>query len=257
MGVARDYLYDKASKYIKSDDKELIGIAGYVAGVRIKEDTTYTANVTTNIVEDGAEINDHIINNPIIINIEGEIGDVEKKADPLIQAYKKALKNVGVVTKYLPKRTQGQISKINSTVLKINDLLNKVDSIIDDGLQIYNLFKPLETKSERDKFFEHFEKIYNTKQISDIEMSYKVYRNMALISFTITKDGDGNYLGYKMTFQEVRFAKLVVESSGKYIKKSSKSTKNQTSKKTNKGVQNTDKPSDAKKSSLIYKTFGG
>jgi hypothetical protein len=153
MGMIRDYLNDKSSKYLKGDDKEPIGIGGYVAGVRLKEDTTYTSNVTTNTVEDGAEINDHIINNPIIVNIEGEIGDVEKKPDPLIQAYKKAMRNVGVVTKYLPKRTQGQISKINSTVLKINDLLNKVDSIIDDGMQIYRLFKPLDTKSEQEKFF--------------------------------------------------------------------------------------------------------
>lgn len=255
MGTIRDYLNDKASKYLKGDDKEPIGIGGYVAGVRLKEDTTYTSNVTTNTVEDGAEINDHIINNPIIVNIEGEVGDVEKKPDPLIQAYKKAMRNVGVVTKYLPKRTQGQISKINSTVLKINDLLNRVDSIIDDGMQIYRLFKPLDTKSEQEKFFEYFEKIHNTKQLLDIEMPYKIYRNMALISLTINKEG-GNYLGYKMTFQEVRFAKLVVESSGKYIKKSSSSTKKQTDKKTNKGTQNTTKASETKKQSLLKKTFG-
>lgn len=34
MGMIRDYLNDKSSKYLKGDDKEPIGIGGYVAGDR-------------------------------------------------------------------------------------------------------------------------------------------------------------------------------------------------------------------------------
>lgn len=250
MGTVRNYLNEKASKLLKSDDKEFVGIGGYVAGVRLKEDVTYTSTVTTNTVEDGSEVNDHIINNPIIINLEGEIGDLEKIPDPILQAYKKVMREAGVVTKYLPKRTQSQISKINSYVLKANDILNKVDSIIDDGMQIYRLFKPLTTKKETEKFFEYFENLHNTKQLIDIEMRFKTYRNMRIISFTITNDG-GNYVSYNMTLQEVRFAKLKVEASGKFIKKSSKSTKAQTKKATNKGNVTTKKATETKKSSLL------
>ena len=256
MGMARDYLNQKASKYLKSDDKESIGIGGYIAGVRIKEDMTYTSTVTTNTVEDGASINDHIINNPIILNIEGEIGDVEKIPDPILQAYKKIPKNVGVIAKYLPKKTQGQISKLNSTVLKANDILNKVDSIIDDGMQIYRIFKPLSTIPEQQMFFNVFEGIYNTKQLIDVEMPFKTYRNMALISLTIGKEG-GNYLSYKMTFQEVRFAKLKVAKSGSYIKKVSSKSKSQVSKKSNKGLQNAKNSTASKKQSLLSKLTGG
>lgn len=250
MGMVRDYLNEKAGKLLKSDDEEFIGIGGYVAGVRLKEDITYTSTVTTNTVEDGSEVNDHIINNPIIINLEGEIGDLEKIPDPILQAYKKVMREAGVVTKYLPKRTQSQISKINSYVLKANDILNKVDSIIDDGMQIYRLFKPLTTKKETVKFFEHFENLHNTKQLIDVDMRFRTYRNMRIVSFTIINDG-GNYVSYNMTLQEVRFAKLKVESSGKYIKKSSKSIKAQTKKATKKGDVTTKKATETKKSSLL------
>jgi len=236
----KNFVSSKIDAITKTDEKQQIGIGGYVAGVRLKEEITYTSNITTNAVEDGTDIADHIITLPIIIKIEGEVGDIEIKDNPKYEAFKKLMRNAGVITKYLPSRTATQTTKITALAIKIDNTFAKLDEIIKDGNNIYNMFNDkneITPIAESQKFFDYLTKLWETKQIFDIEMQHRTYKNMAIVMLTLNEQ-NGNYISYELTVQEVRFAKIIIDNSSKYFssENASSEAKNTVSSKKNKGT---------------------
>ena len=66
--------------YERTDDRQEIGIGGFTADVRVNESIQMTSDAPDNYVEDGSVINDHVINNPIVLSIDGEVADIHEKA---------------------------------------------------------------------------------------------------------------------------------------------------------------------------------
>jgi len=253
MGIVKDFINSSLSNIFGSGTLGAVGIAGYVAGVRIKEEVVRTSTVTSTVVEDGSTIADHIINQPTIITIEGEIGNVE------IVAKQKRSHNAdyttapGIITSFLPERTSVQLTELSNTIDTIDNVIDGIDSV-SDITSIFDLFQPLTTKEEKLRFYQHFERLYESKSLVDVEMVDKVYKNMAISYFRAVESG-GNYVGYKIILQEVRFAKTLMGQNEELKENPSEAVSTQTQKKKEVGtVSGEEKGSvaDSETESLLY-----
>ena len=247
---SKNFITNKLNSVAKINEKQQIGIGGYTAGVRLKEEITYTSNITTNTVEDGTDISDHIITLPIFIKIEGEVGDIQLKDDLKYQAFKKIMRSAGKITQYLPSRTATQLTQLTTLAVKVDDTYAKIDDLIKDGTDIYNIFNDTNSvteTTESQKFCDFLTKVWQTKQIIRIETKHRVYENMAITMLTLNEQ-NGNYVSYEVILQEVRFAKLIIDNSSKYFSQNSVSSeaKNTTTSKKNKGTVTAEKATDKK-----------
>jgi ATP-dependent Clp protease ATP-binding subunit ClpA len=223
----------------KLDDKQRIGIGGFIFDVRITESVQFTSDVPDNYVEDGSFIHDHIINNPRVITIDGEVSDINVQAeflpDILVKVIDKAESIVNNL--YVVQKTQQMIQKIEKFAEPVTKAYDAINEAIAGGQQIYDFFNGRPEKTIQDEFFAFLNNIYHSKQLIDIEMPFNTYKNMRITSLTIIRDNTTQQaLRYKLSAKEVRFAKTIFVDKNKYFKAPSKSSAGKVGDKENKGV---------------------
>lgn len=202
------------------DDKEEIGIGGFTALARVREQVTKTANAPATPLEDGSFAHDHIINNPIQLNIEGRVSDILIKPDAETTVFRRNLAEIGNITKYFPPMTQAQINKIAALVITFDSYRKKIEAVIRDGRQAYEFFGSKDTGggNHRDRFIEMLDGYYNSKALMRIETGGKVYENMVITSRVTTKDNRAeDSIDYKIIAQELRFADVIYTDIQKYF----------------------------------------
>lgn len=233
--------------YERTDDRQQIGIGGFTADVRVNESIQMTSDVPDNYVEDGSVINDHVINNPIVLSIDGEVADINEKvvfAPPiLLEAIDKAAEVIS--NTYLGQKTLQMIQKVEKIAEPITKAYDAIDDALDKGQQVYDFFSGQKEKTIQNDFFDFLNQIYYSKQLISIEMPFRTYTNMRITSLTIVRDNTTEQaLKYKLTAKEVRFAKTILVDSKQYFQKApSSSVKGKVTDKENKGVVEGEKKS--------------
>lgn len=226
--------------YERTDDRQEIGIGGFTADVRVSESIQMTSDVPDNYVEDGSVINDHIINNPIVLSIDGEVADINEKVVFVPPILLEAVDKAGeiIASTYIGQKTLQMIQKIEKIAAPINKAYETIDNALDKGQQVYDFFSGQKAKTIQDDFFDFLNQIYYSKQLISIHMPFRTYKNMRITSLTIVRDNTTNQaLKYKLQAKEVRFAKTILVDSRKYFQKApSASVKGKVSDKENKGV---------------------
>ncbi len=225
--------------YDRTDDRQNIGIGGFTADVRVNESIQLTSDVPDHYVEDGSVINDHIINNPIILNIDGEVADINEKAvfapAILIKTIDKAADIIS--NTYIGSKTEQMIQKIDKFAEPITKAYDELENALEQGQQVYDFFSGQQEKTIQNDFFDFLNQIYYSKQLIDIEMPFRTYKNMRITSLTIVRDNTTTQaLKYKLSAKQIRFAKTILVDSDQYFKKPSSSVKGKTTPKDNKGV---------------------
>lgn len=231
---AKQYFIDN-----KVDDRQQIGIGGFTAEVRLNESIQFTSDVPDNYVEDGSVVNDHIINNPIILTIDGEVADIHVKVEFLPELLVKAIdKAAGIANSlYVVQKTQQMIQKIEKYAEEVEKAYEAIDYALGKGQPLHDFFGGQDEKSNQDDFFAFLNSIYYTKQLIDIEMPFQTYRNMRITSLTIIRDNTTQQaLKYKLSAKEVRFAETIFVDKNKYFKAPTPSAAGKVSDKENKGI---------------------
>jgi len=264
MGILSNFLSSGLSGLLSG--LQAVGIGGYVAGARVKESVTKTSKVTQSVVEDGSTISDHIINNPVILQIEGDLGNVSAFSGNPHKSGRSSNSLLGVISSFLPTRTKVQVQKLSHTINTIDRVATDIGNALSGSGNIFDAFSPLLTKDEKQRFYQYFDGIYKNKILIDVEMPDKTYQNMAMTYFNVSEFG-GNYLSYKFTFQEVRIAVTQSVDSSEFTKNPGDGTKSQTSKTAKKGTvsgshagdvsSKTSGASTSKPESLLHAVFGG
>ena len=253
--IVKGYLYKK------KDEKQTVGIGGFNLDVRFDSSINFTMVAPENYVEDGSVINDHIINDPISITINGEVADIHLKPkfdDFVLETVREKVQfkviNT-VLTKQQQQKIQGVVDKISSVV----KLVNK-------GFDIYNRFnnrnKPIsKVRTVQDDFFDFLESNYINKRLITIEMPFRNYENMLITSLTITKDNSTNQkLKYSLSAKEIRFAEVAYAKADIYFDKPTakptSTTKAKTTAKKDNGVIDTKDVPPIEVKSALYSLKG-
>lgn len=238
--MIREIIENKLSTY--GTKKTEIGIGGFTLLVNTEESIDLSSDVTTNYIESGDYVNDHIIRKPIAMAFSGEAGDIHVKASQVYSDYKKTAQTVGKMTPYFPKRTATQTSRIFGFINTVNDTVTRLDGYIEDGVGAYNLLNGIKSdpkKTPQEQFVEFFTMIYEKRLYLNLEAFGREFKDMAMTSLSI-KRVDTSFISYSISFTQLRFAQttMVNVKKGKGLKNGKKKggNKTQTATKKSKGT---------------------
>lgn len=202
MGIVKDYI----NGAFKNTLNQEVGIGGFTTFARVNNKTSKKNNVPVTYLEDGSFLEDHIIREPTILSIEGNVADIFVKPANIIQEAKRLETTISSVSTYLPERTLYQLHKIEGITRDINNAITETDQLIERGQQIANYVGFLATKSNVNKFLDAINGLYNSNSTITIEMHDRTYENMVITLFETTKNNENNSIDFIIEAQEIRYA---------------------------------------------------
>jgi len=187
-----------------------LGIGGFTTLARVSETVQRTAQVPAITLEDGTVISDHIILDPLTINISGDVSDIYIEKNKNIGLIGDISDKLSVVDQYLPQRTQSQISKAEGI---INDVNNKALRVVNEIDRIDGFFSDLMSNSNpdtknREKFVNQMKAFYEGRRPISIDMpDNQKLDNMVITSLSFEYDNQGDSTGFSIEATQVTFVK--------------------------------------------------
>lgn len=231
-----------------------IGIAGFTGFARVRESTSYRANAPKNVLEDGSNASDDIINDPIKISITGVVSDLYANTSPTSTSVLGVdVSTLGEVTSFLPDKTQAQLQVIEQINYRANQVIeqaNRVERAAGDLYSFVTGSSDSVSKTLQESFIDHMEAIYFNKQLVDIEIENRTYSNMQ-ISFRLNRDNKTDSYQFSIDAVQVSYVSLVFVPVQAQYSSPSKGVSAKIAGATDKGVQN---PSDTSKAGSTSKS---
>ena len=240
MAIIKNY-----RKYINSifddDPTEAVGINGFKAFVRIKEKYSYESAVPNTYLEDGSFINEHIIRQPKILTIEGNVSDIYLQQSTAINQARRLEEGIGTISQYLPNRTTAQANKIAGIVASVSNAVDAVDAAINNATHLSE-YLGLTNKtqvSNGQKFIDDMNSLYASDDLISIDMPYKTFENMKITLLEVSKTNEDKAINFTLEAQEVRYTDTI---SVEVAPKPSSELEGSTEGVTDKGVQEGEDP---------------
>jgi hypothetical protein len=234
-----------------------VGIGGFSLFARVGDTVTYPSQIPVDVLEDGSNASDDIINGPIQVQITGTVADVYADAKPnaafsLLPDYSR----YGEVIEYIPSKTQQQLQKINEIADRAEQKILEAKRLADKGADLFGLVgNPVAggAKGIREQFVDFLEAIYYGKQLVSVEVEYRTHENMALNSLVFSTDNQTMETKFQAGFTKVNFTQLTTTAIEQQFKSPSPAAKSKTAAVANKGTQT---PADNSKSSSSSNAAG-
>lgn len=247
---------DGITEALNNTKKETeIGIGGYRLFAKIDESVKYTNVVPIEVLEDGTNSADDILNNPIAVSMSGVVGDLIVEPPQSPELIGKDFSAIGEVTALLPAKSQQQIQRISQIDSQLRDatlLAKRAERLAGNAYGFFNN-SASNAKSQQEKFIEYMESIHFSRLPISLSTKYRDYDNMALADLTITNDNQTNDVKFTASFVQINYLKLVyVEVSTNYSSPS-EALEGKTTDDADKGGQN---PEENTETSLLSSIFG-
>lgn len=223
--------------------KDRVGIAGFTLFARVRDTTNYKSQAPTTYLEDGSPIQDHIINEPLILTIEGNVGDIYIEKTAIEKRVNRVNELIGQTSIYLPRRTQSAIQKANALVNTVRDKVRQIDRAIKTGSIVLGFESP--TKPPQEAFVDLMEALYEGKALVSIDMNYRTFDMMRITDLMITKDATNSALSFNITAQKIRTVQPVYRQFTPLKKNPAASVSAQTSAQSDKGAQAGKRPNES------------
>jgi hypothetical protein len=183
-----------------------VGIDGFYMEVRYSENTQYQRQAPVTYLEDGSYVMDHIIPDPLVIELEGEVSNIYRRPSVAAELIGRANAKLGLISRYLPQRTLAQTQRLAELALTARDIAARVEDIASTGEPLYRMLVPAEAQqSIVDSFLKLMLTLFTTDATARVETRTGVHPNMLLVAFAAPDDNTLiGALRYRATFQQLR-----------------------------------------------------
>lgn len=182
--------------------KEGVGIGGFSIFARVREVTTYKSQAPTTYLEDGSAVQDHIINDPMTVTVEGVVGDIHLTASPIQSRLTPVNKLIGQTSSFLPQQSVAAVQRAQSVINTFQDRLRKYTSAANAGAEFLGLGSPI--KPPQEAFLDAMEAAHESRQLIKIEMAYRTYDDMRITDLAVTKSAEDTALSFALTAVKIR-----------------------------------------------------
>lgn len=235
--------------------KDRVGIAGFSLFARTRDVTNFKSLTPTSFLEDGSPVQEHIINEPLTLTIEGTVGDIFIEKTAIEKRVNRVNELIGQTSIYLPRRTQSAIQQANALVNSVRDKIRQIDRAIQVGSMVLGFESP--SKPPQEAFIDLMEALHESKSLVQIEMNFRTYDMMRITDLSITKDANNNALTFSITAQKIRTVQPIYRQFTPQKKKPAASVAAQTSGQADKGAQAGKRPNQSLLQSGINLVRGG
>lgn len=239
-------------------------ISGFLFDVKGRDEISLTSDITDHYTENNSALQDHIALKPIVVRVNGYVGEVRTNYDvktwqqtvATYTAKSTALAYLEPEITTQAKSVFNQMERLYSLYEKANDSIYSTD---EKKNNLYNIFKGTassQTETKQQEAFQYFKKCWETRQCFTIQTPWQSLDQMFITTLRATQDEDTKYITeFEITFKQLRFADTITRGLTSQEKEQVKAErlKAQALSQQDKGTQNGTKTSP----SILVNTFRG
>ena len=189
----------------------LKGISGWVFDIPMGETLTSKVNISKHYMENNSVINDHAINEPDEITLQGLVGElVYRQPQGIAGALQNAASRLGAVNAYLGPLTQGATQKAAMIAAQAAYVANQAAAIAKRAQNVVSFFSGEEASlTLQQKAYHEITALQKTHQKVWVLTPWTLHSNM-LISQVIARQDEttNDYTDFSITAQEARFTSV-------------------------------------------------
>lgn len=235
------------------------GIAGFKFHIPQTEQVKMESDVTDHYIDNNSVVQDHIINKPVTIALNGLQGEYLYSNNKIEDALAKVVPTLTLIKEYIPTLTaaakqaknkwyqyKNQVETINTNNLSNYDLYNpstysdlslaaKAKLMWDtmNGVDLFKLFQEIyKLKSAQTRAFLFFETLWRCAVPFTVETTWKRYDNMIITSLVPVRDKNADITDFTISFKQIRTTQSLVIN----LKEEAGRRKMQTAAETDKGI---------------------
>jgi hypothetical protein len=226
------------------------GIAGFKFHVPETELVRFENEITDHYVDTGSAIQDHIVQKPIVITLNGLVGDYFYSNNKIEDFLARIVPTLTLVKEFLPQITKTLGIKYGK------DKLPKLKQVQVAGgpqapialeahknsfnlMDLFKLFQSLyKLKSAQTRAFLFFECLWKSRTLFSIETTWKRYDNMAVQSIQAKRDNNADITEFSITCKQITFANTLTLSADNQQNELSNRHAQEMSAVVDKGVEN-------------------
>ncbi len=193
---------DLLTKLDSTGDSVSLGIAGFKGVSRVKQVKTQSAEITENILESGALVNDYIINNPVFFTIEGVVSSYHGNTE-LDEIINQGVRNFGVVAQYLPIRASAEVRRLTQLGVDILNARDKVKSVINDANAILGINNSEDLQTA---FMNKIDELHQSKELFKATIAGVDIPDLCIKSSTIERNNEIDALTFTLELQQFRLS---------------------------------------------------
>ncbi len=197
---------------LKSSEKQYFGIGEFTAFVEVDSTVNFNATAPDVVCEDLTTAQDSIINRPKTYSINGEVADIFIKTEPETGIGTTLNKILNTATPYLPQRSLSQIQKIQDQADNISNQVQRVAGALSGAASILTglglLGNAGTSKTIKEQFFDHIERIYDSRQPITVDLQYRTLQNVVIESFSYKEDNVGDPGVFQISLKQLRIVSV-------------------------------------------------
>lgn len=194
---------------IVDDLLQPVGIGGFTAYALVNERTSGTRMLPSSVLESGSYANDHIIREPITVDMEIDISDIYIDLQPTSPVFRELDNTVGAISQFIPTKTHTVFNQMNEIRNSIDQAFTNVNNVMNMGGSIFSFLGGMGFNSHRVSFIQALHALYESSQLITLQTRHKSFKNMALSSFDYVTDNERQAITANLTFSQVKFRSLL------------------------------------------------
>lgn len=182
-----------------------------------EQNVTLTSDITDHFIEDNTAVQDQIALKPIIITVQGYVGELNDIAPAILQPLKTAAEKLTTISAYTPSLSTTALLAYANAFQLYQVAANLANTAVsawgaitgNNGASVIN-GSGISSQSNQDNqqtMFQQFYGYWNSRTLFTVQTPWAIFQDMAIQSFRAVQSGETRVVtDFEVTFKLMRFA---------------------------------------------------
>ena len=192
--------------------------------------STFESDITDHYIEDNTAIQDQIALKPLIVTVQGYIGELNDiPPNSVFQAAFVIANKLTNISAYAPQLSVTALNAYNEAVFGYETALNAANSAISavqsitgllggstgESVIVNNQLSLQRNQTQQQQMYTQLFGYYSQRTLFTIQTPWAIFENMAIMSCKATQSADTRVISdFTITFKQLKFASVLTEASG-------------------------------------------
>lgn len=189
------------------------GIAGFKFHCPMREEIEMASEATDHYLDNNNPVQDHIIQKPVIINLQGFQGDYFYSVNQIEDTLALITPTLSLVKQFLPELTEATKQIKATSFFNKTNSYKLVDGVLTTSIQndvnfvdLFRIFQDLyKLTSAQTRAFFFLEALWRSKALMTVETTWKRYDNMVITNVKPIRDENLDITDFRVSFKQIYF----------------------------------------------------